>query len=314
LVTPQSSSSTYHLYDDVDEDTSTPDIMPLTVEEHNNTMLLLETVMTSIDAIDSDLGSNKDADIDLLDLLDDDLQRFDEDDPVHSPPEGFIDYFSRINIVRNQKAGRLSEDKFQERVDKWAPRGNSRDAPTRFIYRCSNRIWGCDYTNGERRAVEEHYRKCKISQSNPMKPANIMCRKPNCEKGFRTEAARKSHEHAHDFERRQCDNCNDGKWYATPRQWNRHKSTYHNTEWDPATICGVDGCARGDVPFKTRTSYQMHLRDTHKLSGQDVARYVPVSAARAFTWGKRKCSFDDCSRETTRKQYMEAHLKKNAKK
>jgi len=57
----------------------------------------------------------------------------------------------------------------------------------------------------------------------------------------------------------------------------------------------------------------MHLRDTHKLSGQDVARYVPVSAARAFTWGKRKCPFDDCSRETTRKQYMEVHLGKDAK-
>jgi hypothetical protein len=26
----------------------------------------------------------------------------------------------------------------------------------------------------------------------------------------------------------------------------------------------------------------MHLWDTYKLSGQDVARYVPVSAARAF--------------------------------
>lgn len=57
----------------------------------------------------------------------------------------------------------------------------------------------------------------------------------------------------------------------------------------------------------------MHLRDTQKLVGQDVARYVPVSAARAFIWGKRKCPFDDCSRETARKQYMKAHLKKNAK-
>src|SRR3954466_12953484 len=57
-----------------------------------------------------------------------------------------------------------------------------------------------------------------------------------------------------------------------------------------------------DVSFKVRTSYQMHLRDTHKLGGQDVARYVPVSAARAFTWGKRKCPFDDCARKTTRKE------------
>lgn len=254
-VAPQSSSSTYLLHGDFEEDTSNPDVMSLTVEEHENAMLLLETVMTSIDTTDSDLGLNEDADVDLLDILDDDLQRFDEDDPIHSSPEEFIDYFSRINTMRNQKAGRLSEDKFQERVDKWAPRGNSRDTPTRFIYRCSNRIWGCDYTNGEGKAVEEHYRKCKISQSNPVKPANIICRKPTCEKGFRTVATRKSYERAHNFERRQCDDCDDGKWYATPRQWNNHKSTYHSTEWDPATICGVEGCARGDIPFKTRTSY-----------------------------------------------------------
>jgi hypothetical protein len=156
--TPQLSSSTYHLYDDYDKDISNPDVMPLTVEEYENIMLLLETAMTSIDAINSDLGSNEDADVDLLDILDDDLQRFDEDDPIHSSPEGFIDYFSRINIMRNQKAGRLTEDKLQERVDKWAPRGNSLDGPTRFIYHCSNRIWGCDHTNGEHRGVEEQYR------------------------------------------------------------------------------------------------------------------------------------------------------------
>ena len=117
-VAPQSSSSTYLLYDDFEEDTSNPDVMSLTVEEHENAMLLLETDMTSIDATDSDLGSNEDTDVDLVDILDNDLQRFDEDDPIHSFSEEFIGNFSRINIMRNQKAGRLSEDKFQERVDK----------------------------------------------------------------------------------------------------------------------------------------------------------------------------------------------------
>jgi hypothetical protein len=45
---------------------------PLTVEDHENAILLLETVITSIDAIDSDIGSNED-DVDPLDILDDDL-------------------------------------------------------------------------------------------------------------------------------------------------------------------------------------------------------------------------------------------------
>lgn len=47
--------------------------MPLTVEEHKNAILLLETVMTSINAIDSDLGLNEDVDVDLLNILNKDL-------------------------------------------------------------------------------------------------------------------------------------------------------------------------------------------------------------------------------------------------
>ena len=72
-ITLQPSSSTYYLYGDFDKESSNLDVMLLTVEEYENAMLLLETVITSIDAIDSDLGSNKDVDVDLLDILDEDL-------------------------------------------------------------------------------------------------------------------------------------------------------------------------------------------------------------------------------------------------
>jgi hypothetical protein len=57
--------------------------MPLTVEEHKNAILLLKTVIISINDIDSDLGLNKDADVDLLDILDKDLQRFDKNHPIY---------------------------------------------------------------------------------------------------------------------------------------------------------------------------------------------------------------------------------------
>jgi hypothetical protein len=206
-ATPQ--LSTYLTNNDSDEDTSDPDLMPLSVKDHENAIRLLDIVMTSTGAVDS--ATNEDADVNLLEVLDEAFQPFDETDPIHSCPEGFINYFPRINIMRNQIAGHLSEERFQENVYKWAPTGNSRDMPTRFIYRCSNRIWGCEHIGNQRRAVEEHSRKCRISQSNPVKPANIMCRKPNCSKGFRTTSARDSHERAHDFDRRQCDLCHDGK-------------------------------------------------------------------------------------------------------
>ena len=110
-----------YLYNNFDKDTSNPNIILLTIEDYENAILLLETIMTSINAIDLDLSSNKDTDVNLLDILDNDLQWFNRDNPIYSSPERFIDYFSRINIIRNQKAGRFNKDK-------WTPRRNSRDA------------------------------------------------------------------------------------------------------------------------------------------------------------------------------------------
>jgi hypothetical protein len=186
-VTPQSSSSTYLLHNDFDKDTSNPDVMPLTVEEHENAMLLLETVITSIDATDSDLGSNEDADVDLLDILDDDLQRFDEDDPIHSSPEGFIDYFSRINIMRNQKAGRLSKNKFQERVDKWAPLAVMHPYALSIATVIGARAAIVQTVKvGQLKNTTASAKSPSQTQSNPVKPANIMYKKPIYEKGFRT--------------------------------------------------------------------------------------------------------------------------------
>jgi hypothetical protein len=194
---------------DYDEDTSNPDLMVLSAEEQDNAMHLLEVVTSQTDTVDS--VTDEEADLDLLDNLDKAVQTFDETDPVHSHAEGFIDYFSRINILRNQTAGRISDAAFQENVHKWAPQGNSRDMPTRFIYRCSNQNWGCQYVCYSHQRLEEHILKCSISESNPVKPANFMCRKPNCDRGFKTKSGRKSHEREHDFESRQCDLCKDGK-------------------------------------------------------------------------------------------------------
>lgn len=55
----------------------------------------------------------------------------------------------------------------------------------------------------------------------------------------------------------------------------------------------------------------MHHRDTHKLGGQD--RPIRPSFGRPSLPSGQAERFDDCSRETTRKKYMDAHLKKNAK-
>ena len=299
--------STHLTNDEDDEDTQNPDLVELNAEEHDNAMHLLGIVTTQTGTFDS--AQNENADIDLLDTLDNALQSFDESNPVHSPAEGFIEYFSRINIIRNQEAGAMGETTFEKEAHRFVPIGNSRDIPTRFIYRCSNRNWGCQYICYYRSRIEDHIRKCKISESNPDKSATFKCRKPGCDREFKTLGGRKSHEQAHNFERRQCDICEDDKWYSSMRQWNHHISVHHNDEWDSSTTCGVPNCPRGETPFSTRQSYQEHLRVTHKLQGPDIARYLPVSATRASQLGKRKCPFDDCDRELADRSKMVRHLK-----
>ncbi len=61
-------------------------------------------------------------------------------------------------------------------------------------------------------------------------------------------------------------------------------------------------------------SYQTHLRNTHKLSIEDVKKYVPERKNKDPVWGKRPCPFPDCERtkkgkEIGRIKEMRAHLK-----
>jgi hypothetical protein len=95
---------------DSDEDTSDPDLRVLSAEEHDNALQLLDTVMARIDA--PDLATNRDGDLDVLDTLEETPYTFDESDPVYSSAEGFIEYFSYINIIRNQIVGKLSNARF----------------------------------------------------------------------------------------------------------------------------------------------------------------------------------------------------------
>jgi hypothetical protein len=136
--------------------------------------------------------------------LDSAAQSYDDIDPVHSSAKGFIEYFARINILRISAASKLSEAKFQQDMGSWAPMGNSRDTPTRFLRRCSNRQWGFQYTNPSDTQIQRHILKCKISSSNTVSTTTttFTCRKPDCGQQFGTLNGRNSHKRDHDFERR----------------------------------------------------------------------------------------------------------------
>jgi hypothetical protein len=308
-TTLPSSTSLAPTFDDSDMDIHDDESVLLGAEDQDNAVRLLDVILEKTDLVDS--TSNKDEDLTLLDALEAAAQSYDEKDPVHSSAEGFIEYFARINILRNKTASRLGEAKFQQEMGSWAPMGNSRDTPTRFLYHCSNKQWGCQYTTPSVAHAQNHILKCNISSSNTVSTTTFTCRKPDCGQQFGSLSGRNGHEREHDFERRQCDLCQDGRWYETERSWNHHKSECHTNIWDPHTTCSVPGCSRREQkPFPSRNAYQQHLRITHKLSGSDVARYLPALPHQAPVWGsrKRKCPFDDCVRELVQKTSMKSHL------
>lgn len=304
-----SSTSLARTFDDSDMGIDDDESVPLAAEDQDNAVRLLEVMMEKTDLVDS--ASDEDEDLTLLDALDAAAQSYDDMDPVHSSAEGFIEYFARINILRITAASKLSEPKFQQKMGSWAPMGNSRDKPTRFILHCNNEKWGCEYTHPYHTRMQRHILKCKISSSNPVSTTTLTCRKPNCGQQFGSLSGLKSHERDHDFERRQCDLCHDGRWYETERSWNHHNSECHTNNWEPDTTCSVPGCFRGEKkPFPSRNAYQQHLRTAHKLSGSDVTQYLPALPHQAPVWGslKRRCPFDDCARELVRKASMKSHL------
>jgi hypothetical protein len=95
---------------DFDKDTSDPDLAALSLEEQDNAMQLLGVVITQIGTTDS--VTDGDTDLDLLKTLDKAPPNFDKSDPIHSYVEGFIEYFSRINIIKNQITAKLSDAAF----------------------------------------------------------------------------------------------------------------------------------------------------------------------------------------------------------
>ena len=289
-----------------DSDTDIHDDESVSRGDQDNALRLMDVILEKTDLVDS--ASDEDEDLTLLDTMEAAIKTYDDTDPVHSSAKGFIEYFARINILRISLASKLSEDRFQQDMRSWAPMGNSRDEPTRFIRHCSNKQWGCKYTIPSLRLMRRHIIGCKILSITASTKTFLTCRKPDCGKQCGTPASRKAHERDHEFVRRRCEICQDGQWYESERSWNFHKGK-HTDEWHPTT-CSVPSCPRGQKPFPTRDAYLQHLRGTHKLNGSDVTRYVPALPNKVPVWGsqKRKCPFSHCDREVISKDSMKRHL------
>lgn len=236
-----------------------------------------------------------------------------DQDPRRFPSAGFVDFFSKVNIVRHTKAGRMSEIVFQEEAFKFFPTGNSRDAPTRYVFFCINRQLGCAWSSHNGVLARLHYEHCQVTEAKPIRSAGFKCRKAGCNSTFNSKSSRSGHERNHDFEPRPCSlGCTDGKIFTTHASWVSHVRCFHDADWDTAMTCPVPGCSR-QHGFRNRVGFRQHLKLTHHLSADARKEYIPKSAYRGPIFGKRSCPFQDCERaapgrELDKRSRLEDHL------
>lgn len=222
---------------------SDPDMLEsekaLNEEEADNAQHLIGLILSSSkngQSVTEDLATSEEAEeAEFLDALEDSPAQYATNDPIHANADEFIRHFSSINVTKHTVLWGLSESKFNEKVEQYLPCGNSRDRPTRFVFSCPNRTYGCPYTSSYRLQVGRHHVICTKTSAEVTlaseKPATrgFKCRKEGCAEEFPSENIRYKHEREHSWTRKQCDlGCTDGAWFDQHVLWQRHKDRYHN--------------------------------------------------------------------------------------
>jgi hypothetical protein len=261
---------------------------------------------------EEDLNSQANLDSMLLEALEDvPIQA--QDNRIHVPAEHFIRFFAQVNVIRNRNAARTTDQDFQLEAMRWVSTGNSRDFPTRFLFCCPRKEWGCNFSARVLEKLDIHIISCKISNEEPFKQKELFlqCRKAGCSKSFSSIATRGTHEREHDWVRRQCTRgCIDRKWFETKTGWDHHQAVAHDDDWNSETTCSYPRCLREAV-FATRQAYRCHLKITHKLRGQELKQYIIAPTHRGTPFGQQSCPHPDCTRSNIQRtrRALEAHLK-----
>ena len=201
----------------------------------------------------------------------------------------YVKLLSSINVVRTQTS--LGELGLQSHFKLFA--GNSRDAPTAFMYKCINSSNGCVYTGHRLASVKKHQLGCQFTTSITTSKPTTRVTSPRpfpcseCPKGYDTK--KDLNRHVKDVHApwvpRSCatKTCEPGRMFATNEEYSRHQRKYHhkaNTDYQP-TRCSYPDCVSETV-FKSYASLTSHLLTTHKLDADQRRPYVPSFKKPAF--------------------------------
>jgi uncharacterized C2H2 Zn-finger protein len=211
---------------------------------------------------------------------------------------GFIDCYSRINIVDNQMFAivwqALSRNEPSADLSLYSVTGNSRNAPTPFIYRC-RKTTGCSYESVLKHNHKEHESTCSQSL---MRRHEWKCPHEGCDKSYADRWGLQRHiKGTHEWVAKPCEHgCDPTTLYTTIDRYQGHISREHKESgglWP--CPCRYPGCNNDEnKTYKQYNVLRGHLINAHGLTtAAQWQPYLPTQPRR-LNWVARTCPMTDC--------------------
>ncbi|KAK3718658.1 hypothetical protein LTR37_004875 [Vermiconidia calcicola] len=234
----------------------------------------------------------------------------------------FVDLYSQYNVVRNQMLAKRWQrndptvsGSFEETIGPFSTRGNSRNDPTPYAYRC-RATEGCSHTTRFHHEHLAHELLCDPERNRTKQlGADILeqvgtgalddskrkCPYAGCEwvslNEDETVAAERLKHHitrVHKFTPKPCEHgCSPETIYDTASQYGHHIQKEHSSRFP--TSCRYPDCT-DPRQFQPKTLTK-HLIEDHGVDKQEVTSYYPPTEQKG--WVPQRCIIAGCTDERT---------------
>ncbi|SMR55134.1 unnamed protein product [Zymoseptoria tritici ST99CH_1E4] len=260
-----------------------------------------------------------------------------EEDDQHSPGPStpidlahqYVDSYARYNVVLSRdfwlawpKYNSNEPGSFERTIGPCSTSGNSRDAPTPFIFRCRHATHGCEYSTLTKSHLERHEEACTSEKAEARLDAVhtgsvLQCQDKDCSYVARSKTAdacknllAKHTKDVHDWEKKSCEHgCNPEKLFLTYGAYKQHQTKWHSGRWPHP--CKFLGCER-EKPFNGMSELCHHLARDHNVHGKDQNSYYPPKISKPKFVPQPCLLPEDCTTGTevfAAPRFLVAHLK-----
>lgn len=217
--------------------------------------------------------------------------------------DDFVDTFSKINFY---KLFRPFDRSDPDTVAKHVRVGNSRDAPTSWLFYCSKGT--CEFSNPFPNIVAMHETSCKGIQE----AGEVPCPYEGCDAEFGTELLLKEHiDRMHKWVPQSCVLCPDKPdvLYYSSTELSIHRAKKH-ANLDEPMQCPLFAKCKNKEQFDGKRQLKGHLKRVHLLTNEEIEGYIPHKKIVRRKRPPTVCPEDDCGRKGTftKEAHLRSHL------